>query len=107
MLLEVGYCPGIENYSRPLSGRKPGETPNTLLDFFPPDSLLFVDESHVTVPQVRGMFAGDFSRKSTLVEHGFRLPRRSTTARCGSTSGRRSSASGSTSRPRPATTRSR
>jgi excinuclease ABC subunit B len=74
MLLEVGYCSGIENYSRPLSGRKPGETPNTLLDFFPPDSLMFIDESHVTVPQVRGMFAGDFSRKSTLVEHGFRLP---------------------------------
>ena len=74
MLLEVGYCSGIENYSRPLSGRKPGETPNTLLDFFPPDSLLFIDESHVTVPQIRGMFAGDFSRKSTLVEHGFRLP---------------------------------
>jgi excinuclease ABC subunit B len=74
MLLEVGYCSGIENYSRPLSGRKPGETPNTLLDFFPPDSLLFVDESHVAIPQVRGMFAGDFSRKSTLVEHGFRLP---------------------------------
>jgi excinuclease ABC subunit B len=74
MLLEVGYCSGIENYSRHLSGRKPGETPNTLLDFFPKDALLFMDESHVTVPQVRGMFAGDFSRKSTLVEHGFRLP---------------------------------
>ena len=74
MLLEVGYCQGIENYSRHLSGRKPGETPNTLLDFFPEDSLLFVDESHVSIPQVRGMFAGDFSRKSTLVEHGFRLP---------------------------------
>src|SRR4051812_27409614 len=74
MLLEVGYCSGIENYSRPLSGRKPGETPNTLLDFFPPESLLFIDESHVSVPQIRGMFAGDFSRKSTLVEHGFRLP---------------------------------
>jgi excinuclease ABC subunit B len=74
MLLEVGYCSGIENYSRPLSGRKPGETPNTLLDFFPPDSLLFIDESHVSLGQIRGMFAGDFSRKSTLVEHGFRLP---------------------------------
>jgi excinuclease ABC subunit B len=74
MLLEVGYCSGIENYSRPLSGRKPGETPNTLLDFFPDESLLFIDESHVSVPQIRGMFAGDFSRKSTLVEHGFRLP---------------------------------
>src|SRR5947209_9067649 len=74
MLLEVGYCSGIENYSRPLSGRKPGETPNTLLDFFPEGSLLILDESHVSVPQIRGMFAGDFSRKSTLVEHGFRLP---------------------------------
>jgi excinuclease ABC subunit B len=74
MLLEVGYCSGIENYSRHLSGRKPGQTPTTLLDFFPPDSLMIIDESHATVPQVRGMFAGDYSRKSTLVEHGFRLP---------------------------------
>ena len=74
MLLEVGYCSGVENYSRHLSGRKAGDTPNTLLDFFPDDCLLFIDESHVTIPQVRGMFAGDFSRKSTLVEHGFRLP---------------------------------
>jgi excinuclease ABC subunit B len=74
MLMEVGYCSGIENYSRHLSGRKPGETPNTLLDFFPPGSLMIVDESHVSIPQIRGMFAGDFSRKSTLVEHGFRLP---------------------------------
>jgi excinuclease ABC subunit B len=74
MLLEVGYCSGIENYSRHLSGRKAGETPNTLLDFFPDDCLLFIDESHVAIPQIRGMFAGDFSRKSTLVEHGFRLP---------------------------------
>jgi excinuclease ABC subunit B len=74
MMQEVGYCPGIENYSRPLSGRPPGATPNTLFDFFPKDYLLFVDESHATVPQVRGMFAGDYSRKSTLVEHGFRLP---------------------------------
>jgi excinuclease ABC subunit B len=74
MLLEVGYCQGIENYSRPLSGRAPGSTPSTLLDFFPDDALLFIDESHVTIPQVRGMFAGDFSRKSNLVEHGFRLP---------------------------------
>jgi len=74
MLMEVGYCQGIENYSRHLSGRKPGEPPYNLLDFFPDDALMFVDESHVTVPQVRGMFAGDFSRKTTLVEHGFRLP---------------------------------
>ncbi len=74
MLLEVGYCQGIENYSRPLSGRKPGSSPDTLLDFFPKDALMLIDESHVTIPQVRGMFAGDFSRKSTLVDHGFRLP---------------------------------
>ena len=74
MLQEVGYCQGVENYSRHLSGRKAGDTPNTLLDFFPEDAVLFIDESHVTLPQVRGMFAGDFSRKGTLVEHGFRLP---------------------------------
>ena len=74
MLQEVGYCPGIENYSRPLSGRPPGSTPYTLFDFFPDDFLLFVDESHVTVPQIRGMYAGDHNRKVTLVEHGFRLP---------------------------------
>ncbi len=74
MLLEVGFCPGIENYSRPLSGRPPGSTPYTLFNFFPDDYLLLVDESHATVPQVRGMFAGDHSRKTTLVEHGFRLP---------------------------------
>ena len=74
MLQEVGHCPGIENYSRPLSGRKPGEPPFTLYDFFPGEFLLFVDESHATVPQVRAMYAGDYSRKSTLVEHGFRLP---------------------------------
>ena len=74
MMQEMGYCPGIENYSRPLSGRPPGSTPDTLYNFFPDDYLLFVDESHATVPQVRAMFAGDYSRKSTLVEHGFRLP---------------------------------
>jgi excinuclease ABC subunit B len=74
MMQEMGYCPGIENYSRPLSGRPPGSTPDTLYNFFPDDYLLFVDESHVTVPQVRAMFAGDFNRKKTLVEHGFRLP---------------------------------
>jgi excinuclease ABC subunit B len=73
MLMEVGYCSGIENYSRHLSGRQAGEAPNTLLDFFPSDSLLILDESHATVPQIRGMFAGDHSRKLTLVEHGFRL----------------------------------
>ena len=74
MLLEAGFCPGIENYSRPLSGRPPGSTPDTLFNYFPEEFLFFVDESHVTVPQVRGMYAGDRSRKMTLVEHGFRLP---------------------------------
>ncbi len=74
MLLEVGHCPGIENYSRPLSGRPPGSTPDTLYDFFPKDFLLVIDESHVTIPQIRAMYAGDRSRKMTLVEHGFRLP---------------------------------
>ncbi|MEM9367048.1 MAG: excinuclease ABC subunit UvrB [Planctomycetota bacterium] len=74
MLAEVGHCPGIENYSRPLSGKQPGATPDTLYDFFPKDFLTFVDESHVTVPQVRAMYAGDRSRKETLVMHGFRLP---------------------------------
>jgi len=74
MLLEAGFCPGIENYSRPLSGRAAGSTPTTLFNYFPDDFLFFVDESHVTVPQVRGMYHGDKSRKTTLVEHGFRLP---------------------------------
>lgn len=74
MMAEVGHCPGIENYSRPLSGKPPGATPDTLYDFFPDDFVTFVDESHVTVPQVRAMYAGDRSRKETLVSHGFRLP---------------------------------
>jgi len=74
MLREVGYCPGIENYSRPLSGRKPGERPTCLIDYFPDDFLLIVDESHVTVPQIGGMYEGDRSRKQVLVDHGFRLP---------------------------------
>jgi excinuclease ABC subunit B len=74
MLDEMGYCTGIENYARFLSGRKPGERPATLLDFFPEDFLLIVDESHVTIPQIGGMFNGDRSRKQTLVDHGFRLP---------------------------------
>jgi excinuclease ABC subunit B len=74
MLREVGYCAGIENYARWFSGRKPGEPPYTLIDFFPEDYLLIVDESHATLPQVRGMYFGDRSRKETLVEHGFRLP---------------------------------
>ena len=74
MLEEIGFCKGIENYSRILSGRAPGSTPYTLLDHFPKDFLLFIDESHVTVPQVRGMYFGDRGRKQTLVDYGFRLP---------------------------------
>lgn len=74
MLQEVGMCKGIENYSAVLSGRAPGSTPTTLLDYFPDDFLLMVDESHVMLPQVRGMYGGDYSRKKTLVEYGFRLP---------------------------------
>lgn len=73
MMREIGYCSGIENYSRYLDGRNPGEPPYTLLDYFPDDFLLFVDESHVTLPQVRAMYAGDRSRKETLIEYGFRL----------------------------------
>ncbi len=74
LLEEVGYCKGIENYSRYLDGRKPGEPPYTLLDYFPEDFLLFIDESHITIPQLGGMFRGDRSRKQTLVDYGFRLP---------------------------------
>ncbi len=74
MMKELGYCSGIENYSRILAGRPPGAAPETLIDYFPEDFLLVVDESHVTLPQVRGMFNGDRARKLTLVEHGFRLP---------------------------------
>ena len=74
LIREVGFCPGIENYSRYMDGRQPGSAPYVLLDYFPEDYLLFIDESHVTVPQIRGMFRGDRSRKETLVDHGFRLP---------------------------------
>ena len=74
MLREVGFCSGVENYSRVLSGRPEGSTPYTLLDYFPDDFIMFVDESHVTLPQVRGMSGGDYARKSNLVEYGFRLP---------------------------------
>jgi excinuclease ABC subunit B len=74
MLQELGYCQGIENYSRHLTGRKAGEPPPTLLDYYPKDTLLFIDESHVTIPQLIGMYRGDRSRKETLVEYGFRLP---------------------------------
>jgi len=74
MLRETGYCTGIENYSRYFDGRKPGQPPSTLIDFFPKDYLLVVDESHMTIPQIHGMYGGDRSRKETLVEYGFRLP---------------------------------
>jgi excinuclease ABC subunit B len=74
MLREAGYCTGVENYSRHLSGRAPGSPPWTLLDYFPDEFLLFIDESHMTLPQIRGMYHGDRSRKGTLVEYGFRLP---------------------------------
>ena len=74
LMKEAGFCPGIENYSRALAGRKPGQPPDTLLDFFPKDFLTIIDESHVSVPQVRAMYNGDHARKKTLVEHGFRLP---------------------------------
>ncbi len=74
MLRETGFCSGIENYSRHLSSQKPGEPPHTLLDYFPDEFLIIVDESHITIPQVRGMYAGDYSRKKTLVDYGFRLP---------------------------------
>jgi excinuclease ABC subunit B len=74
MLAELGYCSGIENYSRHLTGAKPGEPPKCLLDYFPEDFIMVIDESHVTIPQVRGMYAGDYTRKKNLVEYGFRLP---------------------------------
>ncbi|WP_423189592.1 excinuclease ABC subunit UvrB [Alkalibacterium sp. f15] len=74
MMMEMGYCSGIENYSRHLDGRKPGESPYTLLDFFPKDSLFIIDESHMTMPQIRGMYKGDRARKQQLIDHGFRLP---------------------------------
>ena len=74
MLAEMGFCNGVENYSAPLDGRGPGETPYTLLDFFPPDYLTIIDESHVAIPQLHGQYEGDRSRKETLIEHGFRLP---------------------------------
>ncbi len=73
MLQEAGYCSGIENYSRHLSRRGPGDPPWTLLDYFPDDFVMFIDESHMSIPQVRGMFAGDRSRKDVLVDFGFRL----------------------------------
>src|SRR5258706_15677564 len=74
MMRELGFCNGIENYSRILDGRPAGSAPHTLLDYFPSDYVVFVDESHQTIPQVGGMYEGDRSRKQTLVDHGFRLP---------------------------------
>jgi len=74
MMMEAGYCSGVENYSRILAGRAPGSSPSTLLDYFPKDFLMIIDESHITLPQIRGMYRGDRSRKQTLVEYGFRLP---------------------------------
>ena len=74
MLSELGFCKGIENYSRHLSGAKPGEAPPTLVDYLPPDALMFLDESHVLIGQLNGMYNGDRARKKTLVEYGFRLP---------------------------------
>ena len=74
MLKEVGFCSGIENYSRILDGRPAGSPPHTLIDYFPDDFVCFVDESHQTIPQIGGMYEGDRSRKTTLVDHGFRLP---------------------------------
>ncbi len=74
MIAEVGYCGGIENYSRHLDGRKPGEKPYTLIDYFPKDFLFIIDESHVTLPQIKAMYNGDRQRKQVLVDHGFRLP---------------------------------
>ena len=74
MMIEMGYCHGIENYSRHLTGRAPGEPPPTLLDYFPKDFLVIIDESHITIPQLHGMYRGDRSRKETLVDYGFRLP---------------------------------
>ena len=74
MMIELGYCSGIENYSRYLSGSNAGEAPPTLFDYLPENSLIIIDESHVTVPQIGAMYAGDHSRKTNLVTHGFRLP---------------------------------
>lgn len=106
MIETMGFCSGIENYSRHLDGRAPGVPPYTLIDYFPEDFVCFIDESHVTVPQVRGMYEGDRSRKTTLAEHGFRLPPAWITARCVSMNSRSASRSSSTPLPRLAITRS-
>ncbi len=106
MMRQVGSCSGIENYSMHMDGRKPGSAPNTLLDYFPEDFVLVVDESHVAVPQIGGMYEGDMSRKRNLVDHGFRLPAPWTTGRCAGTSSSTGSARRSTCRRPPATTSS-
>ena len=103
MMEATGSCAGIENYSRYLSGRAPGEPPPTLFEYLPDNALVFVDESHVTVPQLGGMFRGDYRRKSTLAEYGFRLPSCVTTGRSSSRSGRRCGRRPSSSRRRPGT----
>ena len=100
MLKELGFCNGIENYSRILEGRAPGTHPFTLLDYFPQDFVVFVDESHQTVPQLGGMYEGDRSRKQTLVDFGFRFRPRSTTGRSASTSSCARCRSSSSSRRR-------
>ena len=102
MIAATGSCAGIENYSRFLTGRLPGEPPPTLFEYLPENALLFVDESHQTVPQIGGMSRGDHRRKITLAEYGFRLPSAaSTTARCASTNGTRCARRRSRSRRRP------
>jgi excinuclease ABC subunit B len=105
MMRQIGTCSGIENYSRHIDGRPAGSPPNCLLDYFPSDFLLVIDESHITVPQIGGMYEGDMSRKRTLVEHGFRLPSAIwTTGRCASRSSWRGSARPSICLPHRATT---
>ena len=102
MMEATGSCAGIENYSRYLTGRAPGEPPPTLFEYLPDNALVFVDESHVTIPQIGGMYRGDFRRKATLAEYGFRLPAAWTTGRCGLRNGTPCGRSPSASRRRRA-----
>ena len=104
MIEQMGYCNGIENYSRHLSGRSPGEAPPCLLDYFPRDLLVFIDESHQTVPQIGGMYRGDRARKETWLISASGCPRRSTTARCALANSKPWLSKPSTSPPRPRTT---